>query len=291
MFRSRLFITLGIVALLFSYLPAHAIEPGHILYLRFVEQKETPPDVNQMITIPAGPFQMGCNPSNPSDTCFTNEMPLHIVVLSVYEIDKYEVTNIQYAACVAAGACTQPAFFSSGTRASYYDNPEYTYYPVMHLTYYQATQFCSWAGKRLPSEAEWEKAARGDKDARAYPWLESTPGGSQPLDPTRLNADGYVGDTTRVGSYPTGASPYGVMDMVGNVREWVADWYDARYYSLFPVDGWPGNPTGPANGILRITRGGSWFDIAFVDRVAFRFPYEAGRITGVGIGFRCARYK
>ena len=231
------------------------------------------------ILIPAGSFQMGCDSNNSADTaCYLDQQPLHAVTLGSYYIDKYEVTNARYKACVDAGQCTAPHSSGSYTRPAYYGNAAFDDYPVIIVDWYQATAFCTWAGKRLPTEAEWEKAARGASDTRRYPWGNSAPNS------TLLNYGWYIGDTTQVGAYPAGASPYGVMDMAGNVYEWVTDRYGGDYYSVSPVS----NPQGPATGTARVFRGGSWSNYGSYVRAAFRFYNSSDYRVNI-LGIRCVR--
>jgi serine/threonine-protein kinase len=188
------------------------------------------------------------NDAGPAD-----QQPAHKVELSAFWMDQLEVTNAMYAACVDAGLCSPPLETRSITRADYYANPEFAQHPVLFVNWFQAQNYCEWAGRRLPTEAEWEKAARGD-DERLYPW------GSEAPDPGRLNyaLSGHA-DTIQVGQYPSGASPYGALDMAGNAWEWVADWYDAGYYAVSPPEDPPGPlVTGCPEGDCKVLRGGSW---------------------------------
>jgi formylglycine-generating enzyme required for sulfatase activity len=236
----------------------------------------------EMVYVPAGEFQMGSTEKD------LHAQSVHTVVLDDFWIDQTEVTNGQYRQCVAAGACDWPAENRSYTRNWYYGNSSYDNYPVVFVNWHQAMAYCEWMEARLPTEAEWEFAARGS-EGRVYPWGDE-------FDGTRLNYcdancgfveadetadDGYT-DTAPGGSYPDGASWCGALDMVGNVTEWVADWYWI-YGPERQV-----NPTGPSFGDYRVQRGSSW------GQGAGSAP-SAKRMWGIPVlqnhftGFRCAR--
>jgi formylglycine-generating enzyme required for sulfatase activity len=239
--------------------------------LDIVSTQISPIDGMVQVYVPAGSFQMGSDSGDP------DEKPVHPVMLDAFWIDHTEVTNAMYTLCVEAGKCSPPSSSKSYTRDNYYGDAQYNNYPVIYVSWDNANAYCDWAGRRLPTEAEWEKAARGT-DGRTYPWGNDAP------DSNLLNFNSNVGDTTEVGAYPSGASPYSALDMVGNVWEWVNDWYDEAYYGNSPSE----NPQGPASGQYRVLRGGSWsFGVGGV-RAAYRDRGEPGYFSG-RIGFRCAR--
>ncbi len=246
--------------------------------------QEGPPTSEEVLVL-TGQFLMGCKEdwaANLGWKCDTDATPIHAVYLNAFYIDRTEVTNAQYAACVAARACSSPLISESATRSDYYTNPAYANYPVIHVNWERADTYCRWAGKRLPTEAEWEKAARGT-DLRPFAW-----GNGLTCDRANVRVDEThlcVGDTMPVGSYPSGASPYGVLDMTGNVIEWVSDIYARHYYQLSPYY----NPQGPGldSGRGHLVRGGSFMDDGGGSVTWNRM--DDGTDETVKIGFRCAR--
>ena len=222
-----------------------------------------------------------------------DERPAHYVTLRGYWMDQLEVTNAMYLLCVKAGTCKAPQDFKSQRRPEYFNNPEFNDYPVIYVTWGQAKTYCEWAGRRLPTEAEWERAARGD-DWRTFPWGED-----KADDGLRANYNMLVGDTSRVGTYPLGASPFGVMDMAGNVAEWTNDFYSAAYYASL-TDG-ALDPLGPETSatLRRVVRGGSLGDAEINIRVPKRSAVLASDLRAAPdsaayrgefsprIGFRC----
>lgn len=233
-------------------------------------------DGRTMLYVPAGEFLMGSADSD--TTAGDNEKPQRKVYLDAFWIDETEVTNRSYALCVSAGVCQSPNPTDSYTRKNYYTDPQYSNYPVIYVSWHDANNYCQWAGRRLPTEAEWEKAARGI-DGRLYPW------GNTPPDPALLNSSINVGDTTEVGKYPRGVSVYGVLDMAGNVWEWVADWYDEDYYRNSSSQ----NPKGPISGRDHIVRGGSWLDVWTLVRSAASVRITVDNRYNNYFGIRCAR--
>ena len=217
----------------------------------------------ELAFVAAGEFVMGEN-GDPSTS------PEHEVYLDAFWIDKYEVTNLQYAACVESGVCMMPMDTTGFTKAN-------DYYPVVNITWQDAKTYCEWVGRRLPTEAEWEKAARGLGEL-SYPWGNEKPNADM------LNYNKHVGNAARIGQYPDDVSPNAAMDMAGNVSEWIYDYYDSQYYGS--QTSWD-NPIGPDGGKNRVLRGGSWKSEAAYVLVYHRAGLNP-RTWSDDIGFRCA---
>jgi formylglycine-generating enzyme required for sulfatase activity len=197
-------------------------------------------------------------------------------------MDQTEITNAMYAKCVGAGGCKLSGYLASFSHPDYYENPEFADYPVIFITWDMANAYCSWAGRRLPTEAEWEKAARGT-DGRTFAW-----GGNISCNETNYydlygSGDYCTGDTTKVRNYESGKSIYGAYDMTGNVWEWVNDLYDPAYYQHSPSE----NPKGGESSDYHLLRGGSWYSYMYELRVTERLEVPAF-FTNQYVGFRCA---
>lgn len=242
-------------------------------------KKVTIKDPAPMVLVPAGEFIMGSNEGN------ADEKPAHQVYLDAYYIDKHEVTIGQYGEFLDVNSFDPPPLWTTMAQPSYENRP------VVNVDWKDASNYCKWAGKRLPTEAEWEKAARGT-DGRIYPW------GNDPPSPTRANF-GKERDKWNnhealvpVGQMKEGKSPYGVYDLAGNVWEWVNDWYDPDYYAASPSR----NPQGPISGKFKVIRGGSW-DLAperlrSAQRdlnVPTTTDYDSPAYRNFNSGFRCAK--
>jgi serine/threonine protein kinase/formylglycine-generating enzyme required for sulfatase activity len=242
----------------------------------------TPSTPMPMVHVPAGEFIMGGKGDS-------DEQPIHTVYLDAFYIDETEVTNAQFTQFLneqgnqEEGGGTwlgieMKSCLVTESGGQYQPKSGYGDHPVIEVSWYGARAYCQWAGKRLPTEAEWEKAARGT-DGRTYPWGEG-------MDCDHAQYRGCGGKTVPVGSKPKGVSPYGALDMAGNVSEWVADWYDSDYYASSPES----NPEGPASGVYQVRRGGSWFSWQADLRAAARLkPAFPPYYTWDDVGFRCAR--
>ncbi len=218
----------------------------------------------KMVLVSAGEFIMG------AENGASNELPVHKVYLNSFYIDKTEVTNAMYKLCVDTRVCSLPSNEEFYRKANYID------YPVVYVSWNDAKKYCEWAGQRLPTEAEWEKAARGT-DGRTYPWGNG-------IDCRKANYGSCFGSMRSVGFYTDVPSPYGALDMVGNAWEWVSDWYGELYYANSPYE----NPQGPIDGEFHSLRGGSW-ETSAAGVSSFNRGYENKPLdySNYKIGFRC----
>jgi formylglycine-generating enzyme required for sulfatase activity len=240
-----------------------------------------------MIYMPGGPFRMGSDETEP------DEAPSHLVRLDPYFIDETEVTNGQYALCVEDGECRRPSRSGATYHPAYYGDPAYADYPVIFVDWFDARDFCSWRGARLPTEAEWERAAGFDPAMGikyTYPWGDIFDGTllnfcdvNCTRDDRNADFDDGFRDTAPVGTYPDGRSSTGLYDMVGNVLEWVSDWYDPRSYQGSTDT----NPLGPLEGEFKVVRGGSWLSPEDEVRVSGRGSFDPS-VSRAHLGFRCA---
>jgi len=243
-----------------------------------------------MVYVSAGEFTMG----SPEGVGWEREYPEHQVYLDAYWIDLTEVSNRMFSEFVRDTGYKTDAekdgnsfIYQNGTGA-YISGADWEHpkgpgstvlgledHPVVNVSWNDAVAYCKWAGRELPTEAQWEKAARGSEDY-TYPWGNNSPTSKL------ANYNSYIGDSSKLGSYPGGASPYGALDMAGNVYEWVADWYGEAYSAGYQI-----NPTGPSNGFEHVLRGGSWYNSKNDIRTAFRSLSSSTSASNTD-GFRCA---
>lgn len=258
----------------------------------------------EMMYIPAGSFLMGSDPGAPAD-----EQPKHLVQLSGYWVGKFEVTRGEYQKFIDAEGYSHESYWSAAgwtwkqnqnrTRPAYWDADQdwgsgaftqSSSHPALGVSYHEAEAFCAWAGGQLPTEAQWEKAARWTgSSANVYPWDSVwLTENCNNLEDHNAAGGGYnVFQTAPVGSYPGDVSPNGCRDMAGNLSEWVADWYAADYYSQTPAGGWV-DPVGPLTGAGRIVRGGAWYPVTPDYRSAKRSTLGP-QVNWLYYGFRLAR--
>jgi sulfatase modifying factor 1 len=220
----------------------------------------------EMVLVPAGRVRMGSN-----DPTREDENPEHLVQISAFYIDKTEVTNLQYKEFIAVTGHREPSHWRYRT----FPDARMADHPVVNVSWEDAAAYAAWVGKRLPTEAEWERAALGD-GRNDYPWGRS-------CNPECANFDNADGKTTPVERFPRGVSPMGVWDMCGNVSEWVNDWYDNKYYGDSPDT----DPPGPTGGHQRVHRGGGYHENRNGIRGKARH-FAMASASQEYIGFRCA---
>ena len=254
--------------------PSPTVTPTEVVWTpTALPQPPASKDGVEMVYVNEGAFLMGSD----AETAFRSAQPAHEVLLKGFWIDKYAVSNERFGQCVEQGYCVAPRDLSSATRPDYFTNEVYANYPVIHVDWNQAYAYCNWAGKRLPTEAEWEKAARGS-EGLLYPWGNELP------DSLPMAVNGFErGDTVPVDAFPEGVSPYGVYNLAGNVWEWTADQYDEYYYSKSPLE----NPRSVTGGNNYVIRGFSWAYPFNIYEISVRNASYILNHT-YDLGFRCA---
>lgn len=257
---------------------------GFLLVLTHITVFGQEKDYNEMIKIPEGEFIMGCNHEN-DVSCVEAAKPAHKVHLDAYMIDKYMVTYARYNKCIESGECSE-LYSGGGCNAGMSWNADC---PVNCVTFAQAQAYCKSQGKRLPTEAEWEKAARGT-DGRIFPWGNEEASCdfavmNQKVAGQKMGPGCGRGTVREVGSRPKGASPYGVMDMAGNLWEWTSDWFDPNYFDESPYK----NPKGPESGLRKVLKGGSWMGRTSPGLASSVRDGYAPLGQGYVVGFRCVK--
>ena len=282
--------------LIFVLLSVYFLIPTHTAFTELPRVIVNETDGSEMVLIPSSVYLMGSTSAQTaalvnkdarlSTDFFETEHPQHAVSLSAFYIDRYLVTNAQYAAFIAATGYPTPKYWRDtpqmGAETPFPAGANHGRHPVVGVSYADAVAYCEWAGKRLPTEAEWEKAARGGRVNQNYPW-----GNESSRD--HANTVGIWGKDTWHWTSPVGSFPpngYGLSDMAGNVFEWCVDWYAPNYYQHTHRE----NPQGPELGQTRVLRGGSWSNDVFgiyQMRCAYRF-HARPQTRNLTIGFRCA---
>ena len=235
---------------------------------------------DSMVQIPAGEFWMGRSNAMPEDAedrwprGWLDDRPANLINVDAFSIDKYEVTNADYAKFLEAKGGKPPWHWPEGRIAEGQENQA-----VSNVNWFEATEFCKWAGKRLPTEAEWEKAARGGMDRKVFPWGDESNGPEGGPFPAVINQN----KAQAVGTLkPNG---YGLYDMIGNVMEWTNDWFDAQYYNFMPKN----NPKGPETGLYKSVRGGGWAEGRGMKLANFYRNFTDPELRFDTVGIRCAK--
>ena len=244
---------------------------------------------DEMVLIPEGVFTMGYKINNKNEWGDTDEEPVHKVFLKSYYIDRLEVSASQFSNFLNLNLKKAPLYFQTGSGVTikkvgrlYSPRAGLNNYPANRVSWYGADAYCRWLNKRLPTEAEWEKSARGI-DGRIFPWGDEFPTNDRVTFRRKFNEIGFK-VLEVVDSMPNGRSPYGVHHMAGNAWEWVSDWYEDIYYEKSPF----ANPKGPDFGVSKVLRGGNWYYKAYYMRTTYRFNEKPGVFKNWQ-GFRCAK--